>query len=522
MSITSDLPAAATFSCPEPVRGVPPPPGGAARLKEPLSVLLFTLGLGWSADLLFQGGDAGLGINVPIFLLLFVAVLSFIGYREGAAPKRNAVALFLLPALFFGGMIAVRASATLPVYDLVACAVLLLLYVRFYSGGNPFALSLGECLGGPWESLGRVIAAPFAQRIAFDSLAPSQEQRAGNAAVGRGVLLALPIVVVFTALLANADGMFASVLNHVAQWIVPADIGDRAWRTAGVIGVAFLCLGAIAYAITRREEEVTAATARPHHTVLGSIESTVILGSLLALFTAFLLTQAGYLFGGDARIRAVSDLTYATYARHGFAELNVVAVLVLCLVSGLKRFTKRENVSEEARFAGLATALVGLTLPLLASSVARMQAYEAAYGATELRLYVDLFIVWLAVGLLWFAATLWQRRVAGGLGVYVCAVGFLVSLNLIDPDAAIVRQNADRYAATGRLDTEYIGSLSDDALPEVVRLRAMVARRAGDTTALDKLLQESGENDSHSAWGSWNLARVRAGQLRAAYRITEP
>jgi hypothetical protein len=48
-------------------------------------------------------------------------------------------------------------------------------------------------------------------------------------------------------------------------------------------------------------------------------------------------------------------------------------------------------------------------------------------------------------------------------------MGFVATLNLINPDVFIARQNLDRYVQTGDLDVVYLTSLSDDAVPQLVR-----------------------------------------------------
>jgi hypothetical protein len=111
---------------------------------------------------------------------------------------------------------------------------------------------------------------------------------------------------------------------------------------------------------------------------------------------------------------------------------------------------------------------------MLASAFQRMRLYEAAYGYTELRLYVIVFIIWLAVLLIWFALTLWRWPDRFAIGMFVVAAGYLATLNLLNPDAFIVRQNLARYRASGDLDAAYLVRLSADAVPGLYRTLAEV------------------------------------------------
>jgi len=109
-------------------------------------------------------------------------------------------------------------------------------------------------------------------------------------------------------------------------------------------------------------------------------------------------------------------------------------------------------------------------------------------------------IALVAVTVLWWARrTAWSARVvAGSLGV------LLLALSLPGPDALAASWNVDRFRATGRIDTEYLRLLSDDAvpalsrLPEPLRSCVLRARTVG------------GDPDG---WAGWNLARHRAGRV---------
>lgn len=481
----------------------------ARPLREPLRTLLFALGIGFLADALFRGGAIGVGINAPIIVVLFLVCFGMLARREGATPKRTALALFLPPLLFFAAMLAVRANPSLTFYNLWATGILLLLFLHFSGNGNPVTASFGAWLGLPWKAFGGTLAViPPVLKRAGDQVVVRTEQRERYAAVIRGVLLAIPVLIVFGALFANADSIFAERIQAMMAWLFPSHWGERAMRLGWVVATALLTAGGFAYSLTRHETPSPAAKAHP--LPLGSTEAGIVLGTVSALFGTFLWTQTRYLFGGDAHVQTVPNLTYAQYAHHGFTELNVVAVLTLALIGALKATTRQETMRQSRAFSLLSTILLTLTFPLLSSAFSRMTAYEAAYGATELRLYVDVFMAWLAVGLFWSGATLW-RPIPGGIGVYVCAVGFLFSLNVLNPDREIALRNIERYQRTGRIDREYLSSLSEDALPELMRLRSSSV--PDDQRILRNMANRFGSRETVREWGAWNLSRMRARRI---------
>ena len=100
--------------------------------------------------------------------------------------------------------------------------------------------------------------------------------------------------------------------------------------------------------------------------------------------------------------------------------------------------------------------------------------YESAFGYTQLRLIV-LCLHGLAVAA---ALLVCADFVVGphkfAIGFILAAMGFLVTLNLINPDAFIARQNLARYLATNDLDAAYLTTLSDDAVPQLARALSLV------------------------------------------------
>jgi hypothetical protein len=273
----------------------------------------------------------------------------------------------------------------------------------------------------------------------------------------------------------------------------------------------------------------------PRYFSLGYVETTTLLITVNLLFLVFVGIQFTYLFGGVAYMQ-LENFSYAEYARRGFFELLAVAILSVGMILGLNWLTRRESKRQIKLFNGLGTLLIGLVLVMLASAFRRMELYEAQFGYTELRLLVYVFIFWLGMVLLWFVYTLWRRPERFALGVLLAALGFLVTLNLLNPDAFIARQNLARYAATGGLDAVYLASLSDDALPQLMQAFYLTQ---GDTAKqlmpscadpfsrvarvdcyaapyeiikaeLDGRLQTMTENNEWQQWQSFHLARWQA------------
>jgi hypothetical protein len=490
---------------------------GNRILTGPARLLVAALGLGGMVDALFYGQLPGIGF--PVFALLTLGALIGLALRENLSMNLRAVVLTGLPLLFFTGMVALRDNGFLTFLNVMVSLFLTGLLAHFFTGGSLAALGIGGFLGLPWLSLGHTVtgAAPVFKKV-IEEHAGQSEARLKVLPILRGLLLSVPILAVLLPLLISADAVFAQQAERLLGWLFPENWGERAGRLAITAGAGWLIAGGFTYALTRQErKEITQHTLRQP---LGFTEGMTPLILVCVLFTAFLLTQSEYLFGGSARVQSIPGLTYAEYARRGFGELVTVAVVTLTMALVWQRLMHREGTVQIRLFKGSVTLLVGLTLVLLASAYQRMSAYEAAYGATETRLYVDAFIVLLGAVLIWFAFTLWtETQRVFAFGGFLCVLFYVASLNLLNPDAAVARTNIARsVAGKQKLDAYTVRSLSDDAIPVLCAALEKItgAEREDLAAALRMRLTEREQQRKQVNWPSWNASRQTASRnLRA-------
>lgn len=478
--------------------------------------LISALVLGLCFEALFYGEM--LGLSVPLFALLFLGALFFLGRRWGTSPRwRNLWPL--IPLLFFAGMIAVRANPFLTALNVLACLALVGLILHLYADGRLERLGL---LGYLWALLATGANALYrAAPLIPDSADWRQvrmRSRGSVTPVLRGCLLALPALLLFTCLLSSADLIFAHYVRELAALRLLRDLLHQGWRVVLALCVGWLAAGGLAYALQRRppapaegaEEQMgtleSVVSGLQRILSLGWVETVIILASVNLLFLTFVAIQFTYLFGGGSNV-SLQGFTYAEYARRGFAELVTVAALALGLILGLEWLSRRDTAPQRIAFSALGSVMVALVLCMLASAFQRMRLYEAAYGYTELRLYVYIFMIWLGVTLLWFGLTLWRRQSCFAIGAFVAALGFLISLNAINPDAFIARQNLVRYQQTGKVDAAYLTTLSEDVVPVLLQSGEDLPEI---TTHLRERRQSLQASTRWRRFPAWNLARWQA------------
>jgi hypothetical protein len=491
-------------------------PGTATRI---LSAALL---LGWAVDVLFDGHL--LGLSVPLFVGALLVTLAALSWRAGVTPAWRVVAL-ALPLMGFAVMVAVRANGFLTVLNVLAVLALLGLLADRWGGARPSPLGLLAYPVAFLRTLGHATILPAPLLPAAVDLRATRRGWPVLMPVLRGVLLALPVLGVFTLLLASADLVFAHVLAGLFRLDVLLRLPELGWRGVVVLGAAWFIAGGLAYALTRRDpasgpDAVEAELAAlPRLVGIGFVEVATLLVLVDTLFLGFGWLQWTYLFGGQANITA-AGYTYADYARRGFFELLLVAVLTLGLIVALQTLTRRRTRAQARGFQALSSLLIAGVLVLIAAALQRMLLYEEAYGYTELRLYVHVFLVWLAVVFGWFLLTLWTRPARFAGGCLLAALGVLATLNGINPDATIAQQNLARYAQSGKLDAYYLTHLSVDAVPTLLTALPEVQGQEHEILRayLFRQLQELDTNPASVDWPAWNLARSVAHSVLAQHR----
>ena len=463
-------------------------------------------------QILFFG--VGLGINFPIAIALVLAGGWLLRDPQTRVERWDR---WLAPgALAFAAFAAVRADPTIVALDLMTATALTAGALGSFGGrpmvARPFWALPGVALGlFTWAVGGAVAVVSSAQRR-LPPMAALTRHRAPLASVLRGLLIAVPVAVVFVALFSAADAVFARLVGNILG--IDIDLGDAGWRLALAAGLAWVAAGAIGIVAT--EPPAPAVEARSAGLRIGATEVITVLVVVNAIFAVFVALQAAYLFGGLDTL-AASGLTYADYARRGFAELVVVAILAGSLVIGADRLVSRQTRGVLIGAIGLAM----LTGVVIASAALRLMLYQDAYGWTELRLYVLATIAWLAVGTaglivaLLFDAVRWMGHV---LLAVALAVGLV--LNVLGPARFITEQNVARLLdpslvpPNGQhgLDISYVTGLGDDAVPALVRALSGLDGQDAEflSGALEFRLEELRSQPGLSAWQAWSAGREAA------------
>lgn len=334
-----------------------------------------------------------------------------------------------------------------------------------------------------------------------------------SAAVLRGLLLALPLLLVFGGLLASADQVFARALGSLEEGL-------------GMVSLSLPIRLALWLSLFAGWLKLWLSSAPPtaprYRSVIGATEMRIAVGAVNLLLLGFLLIQLRYLFGGAALVASLG-LNYADYARRGFFELSACIALILPLV--MVSYQTAQGLRENSlRWAG--GALVLQAGGLAVSAFRRMMLYIDSFGLSVERFYAAAGIVVALAVLAWAAyACLRPRELNWLLSRQTVTVMFLLgSLSLIDVEGGITRFNLHRAESGRSLDTDYFRTLSCDAVPALLeQLPRLDQDSRGMYLGIARGLVFNGRDSSGP---SANLSRTRAAKLvvgaEAAYPREEP
>ncbi|MCX7894516.1 MAG: DUF4173 domain-containing protein [Thermoanaerobaculum sp.] len=426
---------------------------------------LVALFLAVAFDLLFW--QVNHGVNVPLFALLCVA--SGLGALRATGHRPAGQTLWLLaPVSFFSVASALRMEPLSHAMSVAWTLGFMALLAIAYSRPHWWRMTAPELgLEALRLALGLLFHHPLPDQPSRHKKAPAHgvlRLRAWLPGLLRGVLLALPVVGFFALLLAKADTVFGHMLG---RWLSPASLAEALFRLTYVLLGSYLLVGVLTFAVTPREPLSPSGFSLPK--VLGGLEANILVGAVNLLFALFVAVQLRYFFGGRSVIET-TGMSYAEYARRGFAELLVLGACTVLLLAGLQAFSRLEHPSFRKSFQGLATVLVLLVGVILASAFQRLLLYEEAFGFTRARVYAHGVAVWLALAMaLTWALHLGRRSPwlpHALLGTAAMITAGMVAVNV---DGVIARKNLQRATRGAPLDVVYLASLSADAVPTLVK-----------------------------------------------------
>jgi len=488
------------------------------RLKSPTRqrAIASALLLGVLADLLVRTPGRP-GLNVMLWALAGAVALRLVSHQR-EAPVSQETWWFVGGAVVFASLLITRDAEALAVFCLFAGLVT----IGFAAGRGAIEWARHAQIvevASAAVRVGILIAlGPFgwaigAARQAADPASTADRRWPRHVRmVVRGTAMAVPPLIVLTALLANADPVFEKILQRAMfDGMEPLlehllFVGVTSWFASGYLR-AFLV----------DDNNIMERVEIPRPTMAAS-EITIAVSLLNVLFFAFLVVQVRYLFGGASLVEVTQGLSYAEYARRGFFELVTATALVVPVLLVADWAAAEDKVLGRLLLRATSSLLVLQLAGVLASAAYRMRLYQDAYGLTEQRLYVSVFMIWLTGVLCLLSATVLRGRRRGfAFAASAGGLACIAALHVVNPHALIARVNISRAASGAQIDAGYLRTLSADAVPTLIAQLPAVPEVERCNVA--GMLKEKWSGERQGGWRAWNFSDARARKLVAQFSI---
>jgi hypothetical protein len=360
-------------------------------------------------------------------------------------------------SVLFGFLVAYRDNDIVQLANFFIAGFFSTVALHLYKSDRTFVVSLPTFILTPFSVLKNSLQSiPLLTKA--ELWANSRLEKEATAAIFRGILITIPVLIVLLILLLNADPIFGTLTARILE-----NIGERIVYSL----IVFVALVLIGITTIQDRDTQLQKDVEPKKIAHRIYEIGIVTGSVAVLFAVFMAVQFRYLFSvvnlSDLKYLSIDITTYSQYVRQGFFEL-LAASIIACIVvvyalKFIHHFVGRNKTIAQA-IAALLTIETGL---LLLSAFKRLSLYADDHGLTRARIFGFVFLVWLAAMLILLLIHVLKRLSAKQIFQSALA-SFLVAgifINTINIDHVI----ATKYRPTvnNEIDYYYISNLSTDA-----------------------------------------------------------
>jgi hypothetical protein len=434
--------------------------------REKLTSLLAAVFIGILCDRVIYSGFSGLGYSL---MMLSLVLLYYVMLGDKLKLKGNKNLIFLIPIF----IIIIRST----IYDNKPIQLLNVLILPVLMTGAALMLWFKDIEYSRLSFIGELLAHIIMYPLVYlgkpfvvlkDRLFSSTSIRVRkvNPQVVTGIIISVPLLLIVLVFLSSADMMFSYYVTkffNSLNFLDKFDISDAPSHII-LVFIFSLYFFSFVWGFSERKE---LSSSTPSAFAIDSVTISIPLSMLNVIYFLFSIVQFSYLYGNG---ELPKGYTYAEYARRGFFELVAVTIINFSIILlGLTK-TKSRSAKVNSLCNVLYTLLAVFTLNMLYSAHYKMRLYETTYGYTYLRVYVHLFMVLLLILSITALVAIWYKKINLPKIFVLGSLVFYTFLNVINVDAFIAKQNIEIYKQKGKIDINYLTTLSDDAVPYLMKL----------------------------------------------------
>ena len=335
-----------------------------------------------------------------------------------------------------------------------------------------------------------------------------------------GLLLSLPLCIVVVFLLGTADkefGRLFSVSFENLNDIITDLCGDA------LIFLFSLPLGMYVFAAAysrsykmQHENELEKIPPKNLPT-LHSVMCAAFLTPLMLIYVIFTVMQATHIFSSS--VLNAPDFSYSEYAREGFFQLCIVALINLAVISGMM-FLNRSGSGLVKRILRVFTVVFCvLTHCLIVTALTKMFLYISIFGMTPKRVHTSVFMLFLFVMFVVLIIKQYVKNISFTKIAYCIAAAVLAALILIPVDAFIAEYNIKHYESG---DISWMGSsaiqeLDTSAIPVLANVKDDGSDAYYDVQSYFKSMKMIADEYVDISLWDFNIQRYLAGKVIHSY-----
>lgn len=463
------------------------------NIGEKIKVLVLGLLIGIVFDMFFI--NKYIGISAFLFTTMFIGISVWTVSSKVDLSKKLSW-MFLISTILLSMTYSIYNNPLLRVLNVIVIPFLIsgyILSVRYENIKQVDLYFIRKMISRlavvPFENFDK--GAKFSKEIIRTRT--EENENTARKAILRGLLISLPLLLIIVNLLTSADAMFSYHINNIIEGFDYVNIAKFTRHFVFILFIAMYSIGSL-WSLKYKEENVKISTGSKHK--WNSVTVMTVLFSISIVYLLFSIVQISYLYGGSQKV-IESGYTYAEYARRGFFELVLVALINFTILISSIKFTKVDGQRTASTLKATYSLLIVFTFNMITSAFYKMNLYEKAFGYTILRILVQIFIVYLGILLVILLFKVWRKSFKPLRIALIVSMVFYMAINFMNIDKVIAKNNIDRYIETGDIDMYYMIGLSYDSIDELKRLLELEGAVVLRGSYFDTSSYKEGENTEY-------------------------
>ena len=167
-----------------------------------------------------------------------------------------------------------------------------------------------------------------------------------------------------------------------------------------------------------------------------------------------------------------NEITYAEYARKGFFEMCVIAVINLGIVFLSMLLAQKQNGKACHSIKAITTFIAVFTLIIITTAISKMVLYIDAYGMTVLRITTSAFMLFLAIVFIAVILRVYLNKINIVKTALLAAGCVVLILGTMNVNAVCAEYNYKAYNAKklDSIDIKALYELGDEGIPYIVKI----------------------------------------------------